>query len=66
MTTDRDLALLLIGAGIALVSALVTSIVQHWLSLGADKIKRERTRKDKEAEALRSNLLRTNVIKSNL
>ncbi len=39
---DRDVALLLIGAAIALVSSIVTALVQHFLSLRADRIKRER------------------------
>jgi hypothetical protein len=50
---DKDVALLLIGAGIALVSSLVAALVQHFLSLRADMIrwKRERT------ETLRKSLL---------
>jgi len=47
MTMDRELALLLIGAAIALVSSIVLVIVQH-LSLRADKIKRKRDNEQKE------------------
>ncbi|MBM3190063.1 MAG: hypothetical protein FJZ90_15245 [Chloroflexi bacterium] len=42
MLTDHDLLLLLTGAAIALVSAVVTALVQHILSLREDKIKRGR------------------------
>lgn len=42
--------LLLIGAGIALVSSLVTSIVNHTLSLRADKVKRQRDAEEEKAK----------------
>lgn len=53
---DRDVALLLIGASIALVSGVVMAFVQHWLSLRADRIKRERERELRESEKLRRHL----------
>ena len=45
---DRDVALLLIGA-VALVSSLVAALVQHFLSLRADRIKREGDGQEREA-----------------
>ena len=42
---DREVALLLIGAAIALASGLIAALVQHLLSLRADRIKRERVEK---------------------
>jgi hypothetical protein len=53
---DREVALLL-GVAIALVSSIVTVLVQHLLSLRAERIKRERDKKEKEAEELRKPLL---------
>jgi hypothetical protein len=47
-----DLALLLIGAGIALVSGLIGAWVNHALSLRADRIKWERDKRDREAREL--------------
>ena len=49
---DREVALLL-GVAIALVSSIVTILVQHLLSLKAERIKREWDKKEKEAEELR-------------
>ena len=39
----------LIGAGIALVGGIVGAFLQHFLSLRADRIKRERDRQEEEA-----------------
>lgn len=39
---DQEMALLLTGAAIALVSAIVTALVQDFLSVKADRAKRER------------------------
>jgi len=49
---DRDVALLLIGAAIALVSSIVTALVQHSLSLRADRVKRERDRVENQKAIL--------------
>ena len=49
---DRDVALLLIGAAIALASGLIAALVQHLLSLRADRIKRERDRVEKQSAIL--------------
>ena len=54
---DRDIALLLVGAGIALVSAIVTAILAHWLALRADKARRERDAEEKQSEYIRQQLL---------
>jgi hypothetical protein len=53
---DREVALLL-GVAIALVSSIVTVLVQHLLSLRAERIKREQDKKEKEAGELRKPLL---------
>ena len=53
---DREVALLL-GVAIALVSSIVTVLVQHLLSLRAERIEREQDKKEKEAEELRKPLL---------
>lgn len=53
---DREVALLL-GVAIALVSSIVTVLAQRLLSLRAERIKRERDKKEKEAEELRKPLL---------
>ena len=45
---DRGVALLLIGAALGVVSSLIGALVQHLLSLRADKIRRERDRKEEE------------------
>jgi len=54
---DHDLALLLTGAGIALVSAIIAAIVQHFLSLRTDRIGRERDKEDREDEQPRARSL---------
>jgi len=46
---DREIVLLLIGAGIALFSSLITAIVQHFLSLRVDRVKRERDQQAQRA-----------------
>ena len=46
--------ILLIGAGVGLVASIVGAVVNHFLSLRAEKKKREWDRKEKEAEDLRS------------
>jgi hypothetical protein len=53
---DREVALLL-GVAIALVSIIVTVLVQHLLSLRVEQIEREQNKKGKEAEELRKSLL---------
>lgn len=44
---DRDMVLLFTGAGIALASAILTTLTGHLLSLREDRIKRERDRADR-------------------
>jgi len=51
------MALLLIGAGVGLVSSLIGAWVQHHLSLRADRIRRERDREERAAKELRDNLI---------
>jgi len=53
---DRDILLLLVGASIALVSSLLTALIQHILSLRADQVRRERDREDRKVEELRKAL----------
>lgn len=48
---------MLIGAGIALISSLVTALAQHFLSLRADRIKKTTEKTEKEAEELRKHLM---------
>ena len=57
MTVSEELALLLIGAGIALVSGVIGAFLQHCLSLKADRIKRDRDREEREAKERRQVLL---------
>lgn len=47
---DYNVWLLLVGAGIGLVSSIVGAAVQHFLSLRTDKIKRERDSLKEEAQ----------------
>jgi hypothetical protein len=54
---DRDIALLLIGAGIALVSSVVIAILAHFLSLRAGKVRRERDREESIREQTRATLM---------
>jgi hypothetical protein len=54
---SQDLFLLLVGAGIGLVSSLVGIFVQHSLSLRAERKKRDWEREDREAEERRKQLL---------
>jgi hypothetical protein len=58
---DHEMALVLIGATIgvvgALVGAVVGALVQHFLSLRADRVRRERDREEKESERQRETLL---------
>lgn len=46
MTISHDAQLLLLGASISLVSSIITVLINHYLSLHADKVKRAR---DKDA-----------------
>lgn len=46
MTLSHDAQLILLGALISLVSSIITALVNHYLSLHADKVKRAR---DKDA-----------------
>jgi hypothetical protein len=47
---DRDVLLVLLGATISLVPGLVRETVSHYLSLGEDRVKRERDRADRERQ----------------
>jgi hypothetical protein len=53
----NELALLLVGATIALVSGLIGAWVQHTLSHREDRIKRDRDREEKEQGSARAQLL---------
>lgn len=53
---DRDFALLLAGAGISLVSATITLVLQHFLSLREHRIKQRREATEQEAKELRAKL----------
>ena len=53
-----DVQLVLLGAGIALVSAITTALVSHLLSLRADRIRRERDRLEKEDAERRKHLVK--------
>jgi hypothetical protein len=52
MLTDHDLLLLFTGAAIALVSAVITALMQHILSLREDRIRRERDERARNREHL--------------
>jgi hypothetical protein len=54
---SRDFTLLLMGATIALVSGLITALVQHRLSLKRERVKRDWEKKDREAQERRISLL---------
>jgi hypothetical protein len=63
---DRDILLLLIGAGIGLVGGAAGAVIQHFLSLREDRIKRERDR-EKEEQARKEEYGRISVpVRSNL
>jgi hypothetical protein len=53
---SRDVYLLLIGAGIGLLASIVGIVVQHFLSLRADKVTRERDRREEEKSKLREQI----------
>ena len=53
----EGLFLLLVGAGIGLVSGLVGAWVQHSLSLREDRIRRRRDREEREERELREKLI---------
>jgi hypothetical protein len=57
MTFSEELSLLLIGASIALLSSMLTLIIQHFLSLEEDSVKRQRDEVFRKAEDLRKQLL---------
>lgn len=56
--TDRDLYFLLLGAGIALLSAVVTSLLQHFLRLREERIKWQRDKEEREARERREYITR--------
>lgn len=49
---DEDFALLFAGAGITLAGIVTATLLQHFLSLRADRIKRERERKQESTDRL--------------
>jgi HEAT repeat protein len=60
---DRDLLLLVTGACISLVSSIVTLLLQHFLSLRADLIKRERDRSERKILETREQLYKDVTLK---
>ena len=53
---SRDIALLLVGAAIAIASSIVTAIVQHRLSLRAERIKRKWEKEERESQEMKKRL----------
>lgn len=49
---SREVALLLIGAAIGLVSALIGALIQHYLSLRVDRVEREKDKVEKQRAIL--------------
>lgn len=54
---NRDILLLFVGAGIALMSSLVTALVQHLLSIRIEKIKKALEKREKEDQELKGRLI---------
>ena len=50
---NREVILLVVGAGIALASSLITALVQHALYLRADRVKRARDEDQRRAETMK-------------
>ncbi len=55
----RDVQLLLVGASISLISSIVTLLLQHFLTLRLDKVKRERDKIDRDILELKERLYKT-------
>jgi flagellar motor component MotA len=55
---DQEILLILLGAGLSLVGAVVGSITQHFLSLRADRVRRERDKEERERQLVRETLLK--------
>ena len=53
---DIQLTSAIVGAAIALVGGVIGALLQHFLSLRADRIKMEREKKEREAEEIRKSL----------
>src|SRR5215510_7886009 len=53
----RDIFLLLLGAGIAVISSLLTALVQHFLSLKREKFKKDLEKREIEAREFKNKLL---------
>ena len=53
-----ELGIALIGAGIALVGVIIGGVLQHFLSLRADRIKRERDKEEEKRLERKRELLR--------
>ncbi len=49
---DRELILMIVGAGIALTSSIVTALIQHILSIRVDRIRMEREQQVREEERM--------------
>ena len=58
LTMDREFWLLLAGAGIAMVSSGGATLLQHYLALRADRIKRERDATERQRTVLREDMMR--------
>src|SRR5262249_36564314 len=56
---SREIILILLGALIALTSSIATALVQHFLTLRADKLKRKWDADQKELETLRNSILQS-------
>ena len=59
---DRDVTLILIGAGIALASSIITLILQFYLGQLSERIKVKREEKNQRTRSIREELLRKDVI----
>ena len=55
---DKEISLILLGAGISLVSSIITITLQHFYSLRANKIKNKLEQLKKREEDLRYSLTR--------
>jgi DNA polymerase/3'-5' exonuclease PolX len=55
---DKEVSLILIGAGISLISSVITLTLQHFYSLRAERIKNRHEQLKKREEDLRYSLIR--------
>lgn len=54
---DRDVYLILIGAGISLASSIVTMVLQFFLSQWSERIREKREREDRKSKEIRAALM---------